>query len=179
MAHLRELATVAPPAEVPLRGPPNWTAVIFFATLSGLHLAIAIPAFAHGRWEGYMSLVFASGFLCVGLISYLARYEMIVEPADRRIRLRNGVGPFRFERTIPFGNVHAVRVTLSDNGRPNDSRVEVLCDNEELECPSSSIPRQEALFLAMVMDVRLIKVCNDRLPPGRNRLPGRSDTGET
>jgi hypothetical protein len=178
MTHLRELATVAPPAEVPLRGPPNWTAVIFFATLSGLHLAIAIPAFAHGRWEGYLSLIFAGGFLSVCLICYLARSEMIVQPAQRRIRLRSGFGPFRFERTIPFGNVHAVRVTLSDNGRPADSRVEVLCDNEDLECPASSIPRQEALFLAMVMDVRLIKVCNDCLPPGRDRLLDPRDTSQ-
>src|SRR5438067_1254231 len=37
-----------------LHWPPNWTAVVFFAVLAGLHLCVCVPAFFHGRWEGYM-----------------------------------------------------------------------------------------------------------------------------
>jgi hypothetical protein len=39
-----------------------------------------------------------------------------------------------------------------------ESRIEILCDDESIECPTTRVPRQEALYLAMAMDVELIKI---------------------
>jgi hypothetical protein len=167
------VATYAParPRDLVLKTPANWTAVIFFAVLSGLHFSIALPAFYRGHWEGYLSLIFGCTFLAVSVIAYFARYEMTILPRERRIRVRNGVGPLRFQRSIPFDDVHAVRLTFCTGrrGRCTESCIEVLCDNEDLECPPTTIPRQEALFLAITLGVQLIKVTNDT-----DALPERS-----
>jgi hypothetical protein len=149
-----------------LHAPPNWTAIFFFAVLSSLHCAIAFPAFYHGRWEGYLSLIFAILFASISVIAYFARYEMAILPKQRLIRLRQRFGPIRFQRFIPFTDVHAIRLTLSGS---RESRIEVLCDNEDIDCPPTTIPRQEALFLAIMMNVQLIKVC-DEDSAGSDRL---------
>jgi len=129
--------------------------------LSTLHFCIAIPAFYHGRLEGVLSLIFGCAFTMVSAGVYLARHEMTILPQARTIRIRDGVGPVRFQRFIPFDDVHAVRLTMTRSGRHSESRIEVLCDNEDLECPPTVIPRQEALCLAIVMGVQLIKVTSD------------------
>ena len=72
-----------------------------------------------------------------------------------------------YQRFISFADVHGIRLTLSD---PSEAKLEVLCDNEDIECPPTSIPRQEALCLAMLMGVRLIKVCDDEVPEAPSRL---------
>lgn len=145
---------------VTLISPPNWTYVFFFAVLAGLHLCVAIPAFAHLRWEGYVSAVLATAFLTTSIVMFHARCEVVFDAPRRRIRVRNGVGRFHFQRWISFDDVHAVRLTMSSSDRPR-SRVEVLCDNEDIECPPNDSPRQEALCLAMLMNVQLIKVWAD------------------
>jgi hypothetical protein len=150
--------TFTAPQDVTLCSPPNWTAVIFFACLSGLHCAIAFPAFYHGRWEGYLSLIFAVVFATVSIISYFARHEITLLPLGRYIRVRHRIGPVRFQRNIAFDDVHAVRLTLSGS---RESRIEILCDNEDIDCPPTAIPRQQALFLAILLGVQLIKVCDD------------------
>jgi hypothetical protein len=154
----------APPQhrEIALRAPPNWTAVIFFAGLAGLHICVAGPAFYHGRLEGYMSTFFAMLFATIALLCWRARSEIIIQPQQRRIRVRSGIGRFHFQRYIAFEDVHGVRVTITDIPRRRCSHVELLCDNEDIECPPTSIPREEALWLAMLMNVRLIKVTDDR-----------------
>jgi hypothetical protein len=166
------VAKYAPPRDLSLTTPPNWTAIVFFACLSGLHFAISIPAFFHGRWEGYLSFVLAIFFLVISIVTYFARYEMTIVPQDKRIRLRSGVGPVKFERSVAFADVHAVRLTLGKPGKFMESRIEVLCDNEDIECPATTIPRQQALFLAVLMGVQLIKVCeaDDSLPDRSDRM---------
>jgi hypothetical protein len=159
------VSSFAPPRNLSLQSPPNWTAVVFFACLSGLHFAIALPAFYHGRWEGYLSLVFATGFATVSVACYFARYEMAILPREQRICLRNSLGPVRFERFVDFSEVHAVRLTLCGVGKSSESRIEVLCDNEDIDCPPTDIPRQQALFLAILMGVQLIKVTTMDTPP--------------
>ena len=62
---------------------------------------------------------------------------------------------------IPFADVHAVRLTLGGTERNRESSIEILCDSEDIECPPTHIPRQEALYLAVTMNVRLIKVTDD------------------
>jgi hypothetical protein len=146
-----------------LKAPPNWTAVIFFAVLSGLHYWNAFSSFAHHRWAGHMSLLLGTIFVIVSIVFSRIRYELAFLPRQKRIRIRNGLGPFKYHRSIAFCDVHAVRVTMS---RPPDypiSRIEVLCDNEDVECPPTSIPRQEALCLAIMMGVELIKVSDGRM----------------
>ena len=152
---------------------PNWTAVGFFGALSFLHWCICVPAFFHGRWEGYLSLIFASIFALVTLISYRARCEVAVLPAQRRIRLRSGVGRIQFERSIAFDDVHGIRLTINEATRPS-SHIEVLCDNEDIDWPPTSYPRQDALYLAMTMGVRLIKVIGEDEPPSEPTFPSRA-----
>ena len=159
----QDVATFTPPGELSLKSPPNWTAIIFFGVLSGLHFSISIPAFLHGRWEGYLSFIFAIVFAITSITLYFARFEMTILPREKCLRIRSGVGRFNFHRSVPFSNVHAVRLTINDGGsrKHRESRIEVLCDNEDIDCPPTSIPRQQALFLAILMNVQLIKVSDD------------------
>ena len=57
--------------DVVLRTAPNWTAVCFLLGLASLHLSIAIPAFYHRRWEGFLSMAFGVVFICVSLLCWL------------------------------------------------------------------------------------------------------------
>ena len=150
---------------VVLRSPPNWTAIIFFLALGLLHLGFATSSFAAGRPEGYLSLFFGTAFTAVAFACWMACCEVAVIPIDRRVRLSTGFRRFRFERFVPFDHVRAVRLTLSPNRGNHDSRIELLCDAEEIECPATNIPRQQALYLALTLNVRLIKVCPDDTPP--------------
>lgn len=148
------------PAELTLRGPPNWTAVCFFAGLAGLHLAVALPAFLKGRWEGYLSLVLAAAFIVISGVATRFRSELTILIAERQLRLRQGLRRLYFERLTSFSAVHGVRLTLAgDAGGPGQDKIELLCPRDDIICPPSRIPRQQALYLAMLMDVPLIKVC--------------------
>lgn len=144
--------------------PPNWTAVLFFAALGAVHLGMAIPAFVHHRWEAFLSMVLGCAFVVVAVVSWLVCQEITIQRGPRRIRLRTGYRKISVERYIPFKNVHGVRVTLPSGGGPLASRVEVLCDNEDIECPPTRIPRQEALCLSVLMGVPLIKVLDGDEP---------------
>jgi hypothetical protein len=161
---VRELDIQAPPVELVHCTPPNWTAVGFFAGLSALHWIISLSAFYHGRWEGYLSLIFAIIFAGVTFVSFKAKCEVAVLPAERRIRLRSGLGRFRIERSITFADVHGVRLSLHEATRPS-SHIELLCDNEDINWPPTHFPRQHALYLAMTLGVRLIKVLGEDPPP--------------
>jgi hypothetical protein len=161
MPYTDDLQTPSRPRDVVLQGPANWTAIVFFATLGLLHLAIALPAFARLRWEGYLSLMFGVAFVVAAMVSFMVRFEIAILPTERRIRLRTGLSRLHVQRYIAFCDVHGVRLTLCHPSGRGASRIEVLCDNEDIECPATPIPRQEALCLAMLMGVRLIKVFPD------------------
>ena len=137
--------------DVTLRTPPNWTAACFFLALGGLHLSIAIPAFYHRRWEGFLSMAFGVMFVCVSLLCWLIKSEISIQ------------------RFIPFQSVHGVRLMMEGKS-PLSSRIELLCDNEDIECPPTDIPRQEALCLAMTLNVRLIKVYGDEVLEASERI---------
>ena len=160
----------APLPDLILHAPPNWTAVVFFACLAGLHLWNAFSSFAHQRWAGHMSLILGSVFVLVSIIFSQIRYQLSFLPTLRRIRIRTGLGPFRYERIIGFGQVRAVRMTMSRAPDYPISRIEVLCDNEDIECPPTIIPREEALCLAIMMGVELIKVSEGGNEVDRNQL---------
>jgi len=46
-----------------------------------------------------------------------------------------------------------------------------VCRHEDILCPPTRIPRQQALFLAMAMDVPLIKVSDEEPPKIEAQLP--------
>jgi len=157
------------PTNLVLRSPPNWTAVCFFGGLGALHLTIWGMAIAHGKTEGYMSLVFGVAFLLNSLASYLTCFEVAVLPAERRVRLRTGYRQLRLERSIPFSQVHGVRLTLTPDPDHKSGRVDLLCNHEDIACPPTSVARVEALCLAVTMGVRLIKVTDGQEAPVRRR----------
>ena len=173
----------APPTSCPdlkLRTPPNWTAVLFFAALGGVHLSIAIPAFMHHRWEAFLSLTFGVLFVLVSIVCRLVNCEFTVIRSQRRIRVRTGYRRVCLERSIPFGDVHGVRLTMIGRDAPLACRVEVLCDNEDIECPPTAVPRHEALCLALTMGVPLIKVYGDENGPSNaakrlDQLPSNNE----
>jgi hypothetical protein len=150
-----------PPAEIILRWPPNWTAVIFFATLALLHTSICIPAFFHGRWEGYMSLVFALIFWSAAFVCIKIKSRLVILPAEKIIQLHYGFGRFTSERIIPFASIRGVRLTICSNSPRADSRIELLCPGDDIECPPTDIPREQALYLAMTLDIPLTKAFAD------------------
>jgi hypothetical protein len=163
-----ESAQTSVPQDLILHAPPNWTAAFFFACLAVLHLWNALSSFAHHRWAGHMSLILGIAFVIVAIVFSRVHYELSFLPRAKRIRIRTGLGPFKYQRFIGFRQVHAVRVTMSRAPDYPISRIEVLCDNEDIECPPTTIPRQEALCLAILMGVELIKVSDGGNDPQRN-----------
>ena len=164
---MREREPVPAFADLILRTPPNWTAVAFFAMLGGLHLSIAIPSLLDGRW-GHVSLIVGAIFVTTSIISCRFRFELAMLTSQRRLRLRTGVGRMVYERFIPFTSVRAVRLMTEPGlrAKTTESLVELLCRGEDVPCPPTTIPRQQALLMAMAMDVPLIKVSEaDAAPP--------------
>jgi hypothetical protein len=156
---------VPPFGDYVLRTPPNWTAVIFLGMLGGLHLTIAIPSLFEGRY-GYVSLILGTMFVTVSIIGYRCRSEVAMLTSQRRLRLRTGMGRFCYERFVPFSSVRAVRVMV-EPGLTRDqteSLIELLCRGEDIPCPPTKIPRQQALFMAMAMNVPLIRVSDGSEP---------------
>src|SRR5262249_20485419 len=150
----------AVPAVV-LRSGPNWTAVLFFACLSALHLFIVATSFIHHRWEAFMSVIFGISFAVVSLACFLVRSELAVvvgSSGHGRVRVRTGSRRIYLERFVPFSRIRFVRLTLLNPRTPESAVIELVCEHEVLECPPTPIPRQEALCLAVTMGVRLVKV---------------------
>jgi hypothetical protein len=161
---MSRLNSLPPHHDLVFRSRANWTAVGFFAGLGCLHLLIAVPAFVAGRWEGYLSLLFALVFLTASGVATRFRFELGLLCSSKRLRLRTGVGRMGIEQFVPFSVIHAVRLTLVDDDRPAEARIELLCPYNDVECPPTETPRQQALCLAMLLGVPLIKVEKERLP---------------
>ena len=138
--------------------PHNWTPIIFFGMLGFLHLANAGYSFSERHFEAYPSIFFGLVFVCASLAFRLVRCDLGILPSEGRLRLRTRLGTVGSERSIPFARVHGVRLFSSGSESENGCRVEILCENEDIECPPNPVPRQQALCLAMVMGVTLIKV---------------------
>ena len=161
----REREPVPAFADLVLRTPPNWTAVGFFGMLGGLHLGIAISSLLDGRW-GHVSLIVGTILVTTAIVSHRFRFELAMLSSQRRLRLRTGVGRFVYERFIPFTSVRAVRLMTEPGVRAKttESLIELLCRGEDVPCPPTTIPRQQALMMAMAMNVPLIKVSESDEP---------------
>ena len=164
-----DVQRLLPRTDVVLRTPPNWTAIGFFAVLSGLHWFIAFTAFLHQRWEGFMSVIFACTFAAISVACSLVCCELKVQAADKRLRLRTGTRRLYTERFVPFTSVRSVRLTLLHPRAPESARIELVCDHEVIDCPPTAVPREEALCLALTIGVQLIKVYGDAFGPVSER----------
>lgn len=157
---------VAQFGDVTLRTPPNWTAVCFAGMLGTVHLSVAVPSLFDHRWACHISLIVGTISLAAGVVGYFCRSELALLTSQRRVRLRTGVGRFCYERFIPFSGVRAVRLMVEPGVRAHhtESTIELLCRGEDVLCPPTKIPRQQALFMAMALNVPLIKVSEGAQP---------------
>ena len=158
----RPIISAETPYDLVLPYPPNWTAVGFFGILGMLHLTIAGWSFWQEQFEAHVSLILGTVFIASTLFAYRFRYEVGVLRSESRLRVRTTLlRSLLPERSIPFDRVHGVRVFVPENGSAShgDSHVEIICDRESIDCPPTTVPRQQALCLAMAMGVQLIKVC--------------------
>ena len=55
----------------------------------------------------------------------------------------------------------AVRLMMPNSSDPNDARIEILCDDGDVDCPPSRVPREQALCLALALGVELIRVSSN------------------
>ena len=165
-----EVERLLPRTQMTLRTPPNWTAVSFFACLAMLHLYLATSAMLQQRWEGFMSCIFGSGFALIAIACWRVGCELSVLQADGCLRLRTGFRRLYVERTIPFSKVRGVRLTLFHPRRPRDAKIELVCDYEVIECPPTTVPREEALCLAVNIGVGLTKVYSEAFGAVADRL---------
>jgi hypothetical protein len=166
-----------------MRGPCNATAAGVLALLGAMHLSVASWALSVGRWEAYLSAFLGTLILCVSAACARFRAEVALLASERRVRLRNGLKCLYVERSMPFSAVHGVRLTMPPAGARHgeDARIELLCPYEDIECPPTRIPRQQALFLALMMNVPLIKVSEEAPATqegGEARGERREDKGE-
>jgi hypothetical protein len=160
----REIEVDSHPARVVFRSPRNWTGVCFFGALGLLHLGMATTALMAHQFEAHMSVVFGGLFLGFALGCLLVRREILMQPQQRRFVVRTGVSRLAARRAMPFSSVLSVRVTLLGRNY-GESSVSIVCKEDEIELPPSRTPRQQGLLLAMMMEVRLVKVYGDGPPP--------------
>jgi hypothetical protein len=160
--------------------PPNWTAVGFFGILGLLHLTIAVWSFWMGQFEAHVSLILGMVFTGSAVVAHRFRYEVGILRSERRLRVRPTLLRSWLERSIPFDRVQGIRVFIHDGTNDGtgaapggDSQVEIVCDDESIDCPPTPIPRQQALCLAMAMGVQLIKVCDGSPAPQPTPQPDR------
>ncbi len=165
-----------------LYGQRSWAAVIFFGCLCIVHACIALKAgwgnHWANRWETILGTTLAVLFAALSIICSLMRTELTISPTQRSISIRRGVGRFRTNRKVPFAAVQAIRLSLGSAMEPQCSRIEIVCDTELIECPPTHIPRQEALYLALVFGVRLIKIYGTEWDPPRD-VPVTSSNAPT
>ena len=149
--------------DIHLRSRPNWTAVWFCGLLGASHLVLGTWALLQNRWEASIGFLFAVMFLAAAIVAAIFRNEVSVLVSRRTIRTFCGIGRFHFSRSVSFGDVRAVRITCGQ-GRLGESRVEIVCDDDSIDCPATPILRQQAVCLALALNVSLQKAWDDHCP---------------
>lgn len=141
-------------ANVAFKPKRQWTYFTFFSALAIFHAAVAAVALHERQPEGNMSLVFAVLFLLLAVGSLFVGCELAIVHTQRVIRLRTGFPKLYFERRIHFEDIQAIRLTTAHNG----ALIELLCEERQISCPPAKYPRQQALMMAIALDVKLIRV---------------------
>ena len=140
---------------------PPWTFSMLSGVLGIMHLAIWTISILHQHYEAYLSLFFGCAFSAIAVALLLTRYELEVVNTGKFIKLSTRVGRFHSTRHVPFSEVTSIRLTMTDDGTQGRQLIEIVCRDEVIECPPTCVAQQEALCLAMLMDVRLIKATDD------------------
>src|SRR3954451_18259373 len=83
---------VSRPTDLVMRYPPNWTAVIFFASMSFMHLINGLGAFWKGRIEGEMSAVLGVAFAIAAAVALRLKNELAVRRSAGDLQLRTSLG---------------------------------------------------------------------------------------
>jgi hypothetical protein len=149
-----------------MRTRPSRAAVIALSALALIQFAIAGPGLVARPARVGLALTFGTTFALLAVACWTWRVEYRVLPAKRLLRVSAGFGRLSVRRKIPFRRIRGVRLTVSGAGRhASESRVDLICDREELRCPSTPIPRQQALCLAILIRVPLTKVLGDATDP--------------
>lgn len=156
------------PTSLLLRSPRNWPLVI--SATAVCFLAIAVAAYHFERSPQVAGIAAGLGvFVAMVAIATLFRVcEIQFDVSRRCLRVRRGFGRVETVRYIPFTQVHAVRLTQSDQYGHHHSRIDVLFASETLRCPTTDAPRQQALIMAMAINARLIKIWQSTTPVAAN-----------
>ena len=147
--------------ELVLSSRPRWTLAMLFGVLGFMHLTIWTISILHQHYEAYLSLFFGTAFCGVAIALRLMRREITVIPSRKFIRLSYRVGRFHYSRDIPFSTVDSIRLTITNDGPHAEQLIEIVCAEEVIECPPTVVARQEALCLALLIGVRLIKATDE------------------
>ncbi len=135
-----------------------------------MQLAMAGYMLWHGRWAGLLSLTFGCMFTLAAFACLLVHSDICIFRTEKHVRLSTGIGSFCYERLIRFDHIDSIRLTLMNRRSVRNSRIEIVCSNEVIECPPTDVPRQEALCLALLLNARLVKVYGYDMPEVSARL---------
>lgn len=159
------LVQVGPsPADVSLRTRCNWPAATTAATLSLLHVGVAWMHRGQSGWAAGVAVTLGAVFAALAIAMLLCYREVELNVSRRCVRIHRGLGRLSAVRHIPFSQIEAVRLTQLDRYGRHRSRIELLCEGENLRCPITDAPRQQALLMAMAINARLIKIWQSTTP---------------
>jgi hypothetical protein len=153
-----------------LRYPANWPLIAFLGLLGLLHLGIAVLAYSSNPVEAQICLLMGSLFAGTALLFGLMHRELAIKPEDGCLSLRRSLGLLKLERKMAFDEVQAVRLTFTPSTSSEKPRIELLCGQRAIPCPLTAVPRQQALCMAMLMNVELIKIYSKQEPCLSHRL---------
>lgn len=152
------------PTDVLLRSPINWPLVITAIVLGGLHFVVAAIHADRGSWTAPVAGLIGALLLLTALVVACSQRDVEISVTLGLIRTRRGLGRLAHKRAVPVSRVHAVRLTQIDQHGHHQSRIDLLCDRGEIPCPTTDMPRQQALLMAMTLNVRLIKIWQSSTP---------------
>lgn len=153
-----------------LRYPPNWPLTVFLGVLALLHLAIAAPAFASSAVEAQVCVAVGALFGGAALLCGLVHRELTIRPDRGWLSVGRSLGPLRLECKVPFAKVQAVRLTFTPSTSAERPRIDVLCVGRVISSPMTLVPRQQALCMAVLMKVQLLKIYSKQEPCLTHRM---------
>ena len=162
--HARVVQVGPSSTDVLLRSPVPWPLVLVAAVLGTLHLGVALFHLQPGSRAAMIAGAVGLAFLLTAIAFGCLHRDLEISVSRRYIRARRGFGRFSRERAIPFSAVQSVRLTQVDHHGHHQSRIDLLCDRGDVPCPTTDMPRQQALLLAMALNVQLIKVWQSSSP---------------
>jgi hypothetical protein len=153
-----------------LKYPANWPLVAFLGVLALLHLGIAMIAYSARPAEAQICLLVGSFFAGAALLAGLMHHELVIRPDRGCLSMCRSLGFLRLERKVPFDQVQSVRLTFTPSTSMEKPRIDVLCGGRAIASPMTLVPRQQALCMAMLMNVELIRIYSRQEPCLAHRM---------